>query len=112
MTTYLRNRPTEALRTRSSCFGRTRQDRLKLIYWDGCGIVMAYKRLEQSGDPTSSHQAEAHAREAIRAFHQKPRATSYSLKSQVKARFSLNSIQPVAVSVGHHIISDVVEIDR
>lgn len=44
---------------------------------------MAYKRLEQSGDPPSSHQAEAHAREAMRAFHQKSRATSSSLKSQV-----------------------------
>lgn len=29
-------------------FRAKRADRLKLIYWDGTGLVMAYKRLEQS----------------------------------------------------------------
>ena len=28
-------------------FRAKRADRLKLIYWDGMGLVMAYKRLEQ-----------------------------------------------------------------
>ena len=28
-------------------FRAKRADRLKLIYWDGTGLVMAYKRLEQ-----------------------------------------------------------------
>ncbi len=26
-----------------------RMDRLKLLFWDGTGLVMAYKRLEESG---------------------------------------------------------------
>lgn len=29
-------------------FCAKRADRLKLIYWDGSGLVMAYKRLEDS----------------------------------------------------------------
>ena len=29
-------------------FRAKRADRLKLIYWDGTGLVMAYKRLEQN----------------------------------------------------------------
>lgn len=29
-------------------FRAKRSDRLKLIYWDGSGLVMAYKRLEQN----------------------------------------------------------------
>lgn len=29
-------------------FRAKRADRLKLIYWDGSGLVMAYKRLEQN----------------------------------------------------------------
>ena len=29
-------------------FRAKRADRLKLIYWDGSGLVMAYKRLEES----------------------------------------------------------------
>ena len=29
-------------------FRAKRNDRLKLIYWDGSGLVMAYKRLEQN----------------------------------------------------------------
>ena len=29
-------------------FGSTRLDRLKLLYWAGSGLVMAYKRLEDS----------------------------------------------------------------
>lgn len=30
-------------------FRSKRKDRLKLIYWDGSGLVMTYKRLESSG---------------------------------------------------------------
>jgi len=30
-------------------FRAKRADRLKLIYWDGSGLVMAYKRLEDNG---------------------------------------------------------------
>ena len=29
-------------------FRATRADRLKLLYWDGSGLVMAYKQLEKS----------------------------------------------------------------
>ena len=29
-------------------FRAKRVDRLKLIYWDGSGLVMSYKRLEQN----------------------------------------------------------------
>lgn len=29
-------------------FRAKRQDRLKLLYWDGSGLVMAYKRLEDT----------------------------------------------------------------
>jgi transposase len=29
-------------------FRARRADRLKLLYWDGSGLVMAYKRLEAS----------------------------------------------------------------
>lgn len=30
-------------------FRSKRADRLKLLYWDGTGLVMTYKRLEESG---------------------------------------------------------------
>lgn len=32
-------------------FRSRKADRLKLIYWDGSGIVMAYKRLESTRSP-------------------------------------------------------------
>ncbi len=33
-------------RARSLCFRSRRADRLKLLFWDSTGLVMAYKRLE------------------------------------------------------------------
>ena len=30
-------------------FRAKRSDRLKLVYWDGTGLVMVYKRLEEQG---------------------------------------------------------------
>jgi len=34
-----------------SVFRAKRPDRLKLLYWDGTGLVMAYKRLEETTFP-------------------------------------------------------------
>ncbi|MEP3331365.1 IS66 family insertion sequence element accessory protein TnpB [Sedimentitalea sp.] len=33
---------------RDDGFRRWRADRLKLLFWDGTGLVMAYKRLEET----------------------------------------------------------------
>ena len=46
MTVY-RSRPTEfPVDMPDQAFRSRRADRLKLLYWDGTGLVMAYKRLE------------------------------------------------------------------
>ncbi len=37
-------------------FRSRKADRLKLIYWDGSGIVMAYKRLEEHTFHLARHQ--------------------------------------------------------
>ncbi|MBY3425444.1 hypothetical protein HFN86_35610 [Rhizobium laguerreae] len=49
----------------------------------------------RSGGPTSSHQVEAHAKEAIQAFHLKPRATSYSLNLRLELAFWLYPFDPI-----------------
>ncbi|WP_432431975.1 IS66 family insertion sequence element accessory protein TnpB [Rhizobium leguminosarum] len=35
-------------------FWPRKADRLKLIYWDGSGLVMAYRRLEEHTSPSSA----------------------------------------------------------
>ncbi|AHG48893.1 transposase (plasmid) [Rhizobium leguminosarum bv. trifolii CB782] len=37
-------------------FRSRKADRLKLIYWDGSGLVMAYKRLEEHTFTLAGHQ--------------------------------------------------------
>jgi len=69
-------------------FRARRADRLKLLYWDGTGLVMAYKRLEEHSFPCPEDEALWWGRALVHAYLEGGRTRKDALTDLMQRRLA------------------------